>query len=255
MAGTNSQIKSKSIDALYYLLGVALMLVCWWAITLNSDSQLHRFNPADSLSAFVDLFANGRFYEGMFETVKRLLFGLGIATLIGIPVGVFIGYFVRANHITYIPFQFLRMISPLSWTPVAIIVFGIGSGPVYFLISIAAVWPIIINTAAGIHAAEQQWVQVAKALGAKDRGIIRHILIRASLPHVLTGIQLALGVSWIVLVPAEMLGVASGLGYMILDFRDINGYDSIMAIIIVIGFLGLLTDMPLRYAVKYFRWN
>lgn len=255
MYSTNSPIKSRSYNALFYLMGVLLLLICWWAITLNSESQLHRFNPADSMSAFVELLANGRFYEGMIETMKRLLFGLGIATLIGIPVGVLTGYFVRVNHVTYIPFQFLRMISPLSWTPVAIIIFGIGSGPVYFLISIAAVWPIIINTAAGIHAAEKQWIQVAKALGANDKGVIRHVLIRASLPHVLTGIQLALGVSWIVLVPAEMLGVASGLGYMILDFRDINGYDSIMAIIIVIGFLGLLTDMPLRFAVKYFRWN
>ncbi|MEM7103042.1 MAG: ABC transporter permease [Bacteroidota bacterium] len=238
-----------------YLSGIVLMFVLWWLFTMDSSSSLHRFNPKGTFVAFGELLNNPRYWESVLETMKRLIGGLAIATVIGIPLGLITGYFLRLHQLTYVPFQFIRMISPLSWTPVAIIVFGIGSGPVYFLISIAAVWPVLLNTAAGVHAADKLWVQVARSLGANDRGILKHILLRASLPHVLTGIQLALGVSWIVLVPAEMLGVSSGLGYMILDYRDINGYDSIMAIILTIGMLGLLTDLPLRRLVKHFRWN
>ena len=170
-------------------------------------------------------------------------------------MGLLIGYFSALHQFTYVSFQFLRMISPLSWTPVAIILFGIGSGPVYFLIAIAAVWPVIINTAAGVKAANPQWIEVAKVLGANDQLIVTNILARAALPNVLTGIQLALGVSWLVLVPAEMLGVASGLGYMILDYRDINGYAYIMAVILTIGMLGLLTDLPLRHLIRKVSFN
>jgi len=248
-------MKYKTNNLIFPILGIVLMFLLWWMGTLDPDSSLHRFNPKDTFIALSQLPGNPRFWEGLFQTLQRLFIGLGIATIIGVPVGLLVGYFSKFNQITYIPFQFLRMISPLSWTPVAIIIFGLDSGPVYFLISIAAVWPIIINTAAGVQSADKQWLQVARTLGADDKGIFRHILFRASLPHVLTGLQLALGVAWIVLVPAEMLGVSSGLGYMILDYRDINGYDFIMATIIVIGILGILTDLPLRLAINYFRWN
>ncbi len=203
----------------------------------------------------MELVDNSRYWKGILETMTRLLFGLLIAVIIGIPFGLLIGYFIIAHQLTYISFQFLRMISPLSWTPVAIILFGIGSGPVYFLIAIAAVWPVIINTAAGVKGANKQWVEIARCLGANDFTVIKNVLIKAALPSVLTGIQLALGVAWIVLVPAEMLGVSSGLGYMILDFRDVNDYGAIMAIIITIGFLGLATDLPLRWALRTVSWN
>lgn len=242
-------------DYFYYVGGVLVLFLLWYLSTSNPESSLYRFNPKDTFKAFGDLLSIKHYWESVSVTMWRLFVGLGIATCIGIPVGLLTGYFTRFHQSTYVSFQFLRMISPLSWTPVAIILFGIGSGPVYFLIAIAAVWPVIINTAAGVHAADKQWIQVAKVLGADDKGVIRHVLFRASMPSLITGIQLALGVSWIVLVPAEMLGVASGLGYMILDYRDINGYDFIMAIIITIGILGILSDLPLRALLKYFRWN
>jgi NitT/TauT family transport system permease protein len=178
-----------------------------------------------------------------------------MAALVGVPVGLAIGYFSWCNELTYVPFQVLRMISPLSWTPVAIILLGVGSAPVYFLVAIAAVWPIILNTAAGVRAAEPGWLDAARCLGAGDSQLLRFVLIRAALPHIITGLQLATGVAWIVLVPAEMLGVASGLGYMILDFRDVNDYSSIMALILVIGALGLLLDWPYRLAGRWARWH
>ena len=232
-----------------------MVLFLWWFFTKSPDSNLYRFHPHATFEALRDLVFNVRYWQGISETMIRLIGGLSIAILIGIPVGLLIGYFIIAHQLTYISFQFLRMISPLSWTPVAIILFGIGSGPVYFLVAIAAVWPVIINTAAGVRTANKQWIEVAQCLGANDWGVIRNILVRASLPSVLTGIQLALGVAWIVLVPAEMLGVSSGLGYMILDFRDVNDYGSIMGIIITIGVLGLASDLPLRAALKAVSWN
>jgi NitT/TauT family transport system permease protein len=238
-----------------YLLGVFITIFLWWLVTANVDGSLNRFSPLKTISALARLLEQQKFWEGLLSTLLRLMVGLLLATVIGVPVGLAVGYLPIVSSITYIPFQFVRMISPLSWTPVAIILFGLGSGPVYFLIAIAAVWPIIINTAAGIKAADKKWIELAKVQGGSDWEIIKFVLFRASLPHILTGIQLALGVAWIVLVPAEMLGVASGLGYMILDFRDANDYGSIMAVILIIGLCGLLSDMPLRILIRRVSWQ
>ncbi len=239
----------------FYAIGVIISLLLWWVFTYLGNESLNRFSPSKTIEGFGKLLTQIRFWEGLWETMKRLIGSLALATLLGIPVGILIGFSTVAGKVTYVPFQFLRMISPLSWTPVAIILFGIGSGPVYFLLTIAAIWPIILNTAAGVHAADAKWIEFAKTQGAKNWQIVIYIVFPSSLPHILTGLQLALGVAWIVLVPAEMLGVSSGLGYMILDFRDIGEYGSIMSVIIVIGLLGLLTDLPIRYGVKKTAWN
>lgn len=240
----------KPTSILYYVLGCLASGLVWWLLSQSIDSPLHRFNPVDTWSALVSLAATAKFWQGLAESLQRLAVGIGLAAIIGIPIGVIIGYSSLAFELTYIPFQFVRMISPLSWTPVAIILLGIGSGPVYFLVFIAAIWPIILNTAAGVRAADQQWLEVAQCLGAGHWQTIRFVLIRSTLPHLLVGLQLALGVAWIVLVPAEMLGVASGLGYMILDARDINDYASIMALIVIIGILGICLDLPLKMLSK-----
>ena len=120
--------------------------------------------------------------------------------------------------------------------------------------AIAAVWPIIINTAHGVQKVDKTWIQVAQMFGARHTSVIRLVIVPAVLPDILTGLRVALGVSWIVLVPAEMLGVASGLGYLILDYRDVLSYDSLMAVIVVIGFLGYLSDSIVRLLLKKFSW-
>lgn len=248
--------KTKKISSiLLYLSGVCVVIIIWLLVSENAESTLYRFNLPDTITAFKELLINSGFWKSVFETLTRLFIGVGIAIILGVPIGILTGYFSKFHKFTYITFQFLRNISPLAWTPVAIILFGVGSQPVYFLVSIAAVWPIIINTAAGVQAIDKQWVEVAKCLGAKDKGVLRHIMLRGSLPSIMVGIQLAFGVAWIVIVPAEMLGVSSGLGYMILDLRDINEYPSIMAVIIAIGFIGISLDVPLRRLIKKVSWD
>lgn len=250
MTGDPSQNRTDSTAVFFYITGCMVALFLWWLVSQSADSPLHRFNLISTARSLAALLANIRFWQSLAETLARLFLGLFIAAFLGIPIGLITGYFARARQATYVPFQFLRMISPLSWTPVAIILFGIGSGPVYFLVAIAAIWPIVINTAAGVRVADKQWTEVARCLGARHWQVIRFVLMRATLPHILVGLQMALGVAWIVIVPAEMLGVSSGLGYMILDFRDVNDYASIMALILVIGTIGLCLDLPLRSLTK-----
>jgi NitT/TauT family transport system permease protein len=147
------------------------------------------------------------------------------------------------------------MTSPLAWMPIAIIIFGVGNKPIYFLITVAAVWPIIINTAHGVRNVNVIWIKVVRMLGGHDWEVLRRAVIPAIIPDVLTGLRISLGISWIILVPAEMLGVPSGLGYYILDTRDRFNYGEMTAVILVIGFLGFISDTLLRIIQTRFSWR
>jgi NitT/TauT family transport system permease protein len=138
------------------------------------------------------------------------------------------------------------MISPLSLMPLAVMTLGIGDTPVYFLLSFAAIWPIILNVAAGVRALNPEWLLLAQSLSASRWEILLHIMLPGITQPILTGVRLAIGVLWIVLVPCEMLGVSAGLGYFILDTRDRLAYAELMADILIIGFLGLLLDSTAR---------
>jgi NitT/TauT family transport system permease protein len=117
---------------------------------------------------------------------------------------------------------------------VAIVLFGVGTAPAVFLIAIAAVWPIALNTAAGIKAIDPNWRLLARSLGASRFETLKTIVIPAIRPNVLTGLRLALGVAWIVLVPAEMLGPDSGLGFEILSARDMMDYQLLAAVMFLV---------------------
>lgn len=138
------------------------------------------------------------------------------------------------------------MVSPLSWMPLAVMALGVGEAPVVFLLTFAAVWPIVLNTAAGVMALDRSWLQLAHSLSATRTEVVLRIVLPGIVAHVLTGFRLALGIGWIVLVPAEMLGVSAGMGYFILDTRDRLAYDELTAGIVVIGALGFTLDLLAR---------
>src|SRR5690606_27775108 len=128
---------------------------------------------------------------------------------------------------------------------------GIGDAPIYFLLTFAAVWPIMLNTAAGVRQLDPKWLMLAKSLSATRSEVLFRIVVPGILGNVLTGVRLAIGVIWIVLVPCEMLGVSSGLGYYILDTRDRLAYSELMAVIVLIGALGFLLDGLAQRAYRH----
>jgi len=184
--------------------------------------------------------------QDLVTSTLRLLLGMGIAAAVGIPAGVLIGLHRPTRWASALPVQFVRMISPLSWAPVAVALLGVGSAPVVFLVAAAAIWPILLGTAAAVAAIDPRYVAVAHTLGANRREMLRTVLVPSVRPAVLQSIRLALGIAWVVLVPAEMLGVTSGLGYEILNARDRLAYDEMLVVILVIGVLGAAIDLLAR---------
>jgi NitT/TauT family transport system permease protein len=238
--------------------GILIALILWQFFTSSiflNEQFSHSFSPLNTFRELVRLLREGALIRHVTPSLSRVAIGLLIAIAIGIPVGILVGYFSKLNLITNTVFQFVRMTSPLAWMPVAIIIFGIGNKPIYFLIAMAAVWPIVINTAHGVRNVNAIWIKVVRMLGGHEWAVLRRAVIPSIIPDVLTGLRISLGISWIILVPAEMLGVPSGLGYFILDTRDRFSYGEMTAVILVIGFLGFISDTLLRLVQDRFSWR
>jgi NitT/TauT family transport system permease protein len=245
----------KLSSALTRIGAVIAAVLLWWLSTdvWSADNPiLGSMSPGDAIDALGRQIIGGTLVDTVAVSLGRLLGGLLIATVIGVLLGLAIGSRKRIDEATSVIIQFLRMVSPLAWTPIAIVLFGIGSPPVVFLIAIAAVWPVTMNTVAGVRSLDPNWALLAKSLGATPIEILKTIVIPGIRPHVLTGIRLALGVAWIVIVPAEMLGVDSGLGYQILNARDQLDYALLAAIMLVIGVIGYSLDWLTQWGFK--RW-
>ena len=244
----------------YELVGLGIFAVLWVVVTgilftRPEFSQFSGFLPGPTLAALGDAFQDSRFWVSVFTSLRRIVLGIAIASVIGLPLGILIGFFPLLRGLSYSSIQFVRMISPLSWMPIALLLFTSFESAVYFLIVMATICPIILNTAIGVMDINPQWIKMALNQGANNIQLIRTIVIPYSVPHMLTSLRLALGVAWIVLVPAEFLGVSSGLGYLINDARDTMEYDKLMAMIIAIGILGFLLDRMFQKLQYRFSWS
>jgi NitT/TauT family transport system permease protein len=227
------------------ILGPLLLLLAWQAavkILAGRSPMAAYFSPEEAWDSAVRLFQKGTIPRHALDSLRRVMIGLGLSLAAGLPIGLLIGSRKIIERSTNLAFQLLRMVSPLSWMPLAVMLLGIGDAPVYFLLGFAGVWPIILNTAAGVAAIDPKWLSLARSLSASRLEVLRHIILPGILDHLLTGLRLSIGIIWIVLVPAEMLGVQAGLGYFILDARDRMEYGDLMACIGVIGILGAVLD-------------
>lgn len=235
-------------NSLLGISGLALLLMLWWlgADVLAPQGFIRQFSPTTAIPKLVSMLAGPDLPVHIMVSLRRVLTGLGLALLIGVPVGLVVGSYSRVNTATSPAFQFLRMISPLSWMPIAVMVFGVGDRPIYFMLAFAAVWPIMLNTAEGVRQLQPSWLSLADSLAATRWETLWHVILPGVLGHVLTGLRLAIGIVWIVLVPCEMLGVSAGLGYFILDTRDRLAYSELMATVLLIGILGFLLDVGAR---------
>ncbi len=243
-----------------FLLGLAILFGLWWAViflvSLNpSNAHFAEFGVIDAFKALPALWNDGTIPDALSTSGYRLGMGLLIAIGIGVPLGILIGRIAWFQKLTNVPFQFMRMISPMSWEPIAVIVFLAWDSAIIFLIAIAAVWPMTFSTAAGLAKVDPNWFKVARNLGANSWHILTKIILPAITFDVLTGIRLALGVAWIVLIPAEFLGVTSGFGYAIQDAREGLNYNNLMAMILVIGAVGYVLDSICLILIKKFAWH
>lgn len=246
--------------AFNWVLGLAILFVFWWFggyyLETNPDTaNFADFGPIPTLKAFPELWSDGTIPSAIMASGYRLGVALLIAIACGVPIGILLGWSKRFRELSNSPFQLLRMISPLSWEPIAVIVFLTWNQAIIFLLAIAAVWPVAFATAAGLAKVDPAWFKVARNLGANPWHTLTQIILPAIAFDILTGIRLAIGVAWIVLVPAEFLGVTSGLGYSIADARETLSYDHLTAMVLVIGIIGYALDSTAAFTIKRVSWH
>ncbi|MEN8189174.1 MAG: ABC transporter permease [Thermodesulfobacteriota bacterium] len=203
-------------------------------------------NPSTVMVSMGELIGNGSLFKHTVASLFRVTAGFYLATLIGVPLGIFLGRNKTVSVLVNPIIHFLRPISPLAWIPLAMLWFGIGDKPAVFLIFLSSFFPIVVSVTVAVRSINPTYFHVAANFDFNRYEVLSKIVIPAIIPSVITALRLTVTIAWIVVVAAEMIAVQSGLGYLILDSRNGLRMDYVMDGMIVIGLIGLLLDYIMR---------
>ena len=239
------------------LLLLTVVIGVWWWVVIATESIIFP-TPLQVVTGTLELAEDGTLWEHIFASLARVATGFILAVVVAIPLGLWMGRVDGAYKTLNPVFQIMRPISPIAWIPLAILWFGVGDASPVFLIFIAAVFPMIVQTASGVHTIERRYLHAAENFGVSRARLFRQVIVPAVLPEIVVGMRIGLGVAWLVVVAAEMIALHSGLGYLIIDSRNAgNRYDLVIAAMIIIGLIGLLLDglMRLLEGLNSVRWR
>jgi len=233
------------------LAGIALVLLAWQIIAgRNAAFPTPQATLQEALALFADPFyRNSPNDQGIgwnvLASLKRVALGFGLAALVGIPLGFMIGR-VRFFQGMFAPIiSLLKPVSPLAWLPIGLLVFKSADPAAIWSIFICSIWPMVINTAVGVQRVPQDYMNVARVLNLSEWKVLTKILLPSALPYILTGVRLAIGTAWLVIVAAEMLTGGVGIGFWVWDeWNNLNVAHIIIAIVII-GVVGLLLEQGL----------
>lgn len=234
------------------LVGFCLLLVVWELIAVSSTNGFP--TPLTVFKQAMVVFSDPFYSKGpndqgvgwnILSSLQRVAFGFGLAAIVGIPAGFAIGRFEFLARMFNPLISLLRPVSPLAWLPIGLLVFKGANPAAIWTIFICSIWPMVINTAVGVQRVPSDYMNVAKVLNLSEWKIITKILFPAVLPYMLTGVRLAVGTAWLVIVAAEMLTGGVGIGFWVWDeWNNLNVANIIIAIF-VIGVVGLILEFAL----------
>jgi len=242
------------------VLGFALFIGVW---TLVAQASPQLPPPIKVWHSAVDLFAKPFYRNGpndqgigwnILNSLQRVGVGFGLAAAVGIPVGFMLGRFSFLNAMASPVMSLLRPVSPLAWLPIGLLVFKAANPAAIWVIFISSIWPMIINTAVGVQRVPQDYLNVARVLNLSEWKVVTRILLPATLPYVLTGVRLSIGVAWLVIVAAEMLTGGVGIGFWVWDEWNNLNVEHIIIAIFVVGIVGLLLEQLLLLLARRFNY-
>ena len=231
------------------VLGLGLLALVWELISMGTGAAIP--SPKDTLIQAIDIFSDPFYNKGpndqgigwnILSSLKRVAMGFGLAAVVGIPVGFAIGRFTFLSRMFNPLISLLRPVSPLAWLPIGLLVFKGANPAAIWTIFICSIWPMIINTAVGVQRVPQDYMNVARVLNLSEWKIVTKILFPAVLPYMLTGVRLAVGTAWLVIVAAEMLTGGVGIGFWVWDEWNNLNVKNIIIAIFVIGLVGLILE-------------
>ncbi len=231
------------------MIGFAVIIALWWAIATFFTTLMP--TPWEALVANLDYILNPFYRRGpgdlgigwlLLASLRRVLLGFGLGTLVAIPVGFWIGLSPRAMTAINPIIQIFKPVSPVAWLPIALAIFNLADPSAIFVIFITSLWPTLINTALGVASVPKDYLQVAEVLEMSPWRRMTKILWPASLPYIFTGLRISLGIAWLVIVAVEMLTGGIGIGFFVWDEWNRLNLSSVFLAVLVIGLTGLILD-------------
>jgi NitT/TauT family transport system permease protein len=242
----------------YPVVVAAAVIAVWAALSAGRVFPAAQIPaPGEVARAFGAEARSGQLFVDIIASLFRVAVGFTLAAVVGIPLGLWLGHVVGARAALLPAVNFLRNLSPIAWIPFAILWFGIGDSPAIFLIFMAAFAPLCLATAAAVGEIPSVYFRVARDYGLTGRSLLTQVTLPAILPQVITTLRLVMGVSWVVVVAAEMIAGRDGLGYLIWDARNGLRMDLLVMGMISIGLLGVLLDrlMVRLTRLPFVRWG
>ncbi len=238
---TTASVRSR--PTLLALVGPAVLVAAWalvaWA-GVFPESLFPR--PVDVARGLWREVVNGRLLNDTIASLFRVCAGFYLAVVLGVPLGLLMGRSARLRDASLPTVNFFRSLSPLAWIPFAVLWFGIGDPPAIFLIFMAAFFPMVLATSAAVANIPSVYFRVARDLGLSGWALFRDVTLPAVAPQVITALRVTAGLSWLVVVAAEMLAGTDGLGFAVWDARNGLRIDLLGAAMVTIGLLGVLID-------------
>lgn len=248
-AAVRARVKEAGVSLGYTLAGFALLLAFWGLVSSLTTRELP--GPLATLEVFWQLVSHPFYDHGpndkgialqLGNSLVRVFLGFTLGSLVAIPMGVLIGAIPVFRRVLDPLVQLFRPVSPLAWFPIGLAVFKQAGEATIFVIFITSLWPTVINTAFGVASVPEDHKVVGRAFGFSTGRYWRRILIPYSLPYILTGLRLSLGVAWLVIVAGEMLSGGIGIGFFVWDSWNALNLERVMSAILLIGAVGLLLD-------------
>lgn len=236
-----------------FRIGVSFtVLIAVWetAVILGNWNRALFPAPADAAKGFIELVGSGTLLASIKDSMFRFVVGYFIAAILGVSLGLVLGWFRNAWSFVNPVVQLLRPISPIAWLPFVVLWFGIGDLPAIVIIFIAAFYPILLSTVSAVSRVDPTYIKVAKNFGITQPHMITKIILPAAFSQIATGLHIALGTAWVFLVAGEMVGAQTGLGFMIIDARNNLRSDLLLCSIIIIGLIGLILDSLIGFSEK-----
>jgi NitT/TauT family transport system permease protein len=236
---------------LYPALVFAGVLLFWDGAVQFSKSDIFP-RPYQVFLGIVELIQHGVLLKYMVASLFRVSVGYTLAAVVGVPLGLLLGW-SRPAFLAFNPLiQILRPISPIAWIPIAILWFQVDDRAPIFLIFLSSLFPITVASIAAVQNIQPVYVRAAQNFGLTRWDLFRRVIFPACLPQILTSLRISLGIAWLVVVAAEMVAVNSGLGYLIIDARNAgNRYDLVVAGMLMIGLIGLILDILIRRLERF----
>ena len=204
-----------------------IILIIIWYIVCDVFQLIPSYmfpGPTDVANSFVRLTVSGKLFKDVFDTLYKVLFGMLLASVVGITLGIILGWSKRLETLCKLVISILRPIPPIAWIPFSIIWFGIGIGP------------------AVLHRTDPVLIEAAESFGASNSQMLTEVIVPSSLPYIVSGLKVAIGIALMCTISGEMIGSSSGIGYMILTSTSLFDTGSTVVGMLVIGIIGIIFD-------------